>query len=148
MPDIVIRWFAGLAIIAGLCGVSFLKGCEHERDKWEALQAKAQAEAANETARRIKAQAELVAKFQKERDDAKADAARNRDAVRLLRESIAGITGRPLVPVSSEGFAKVGDVLGECAERYSSMAGTADELYGKAQLGEAIYESIRKRKKE
>ena len=76
MPDIVVRWLVILGIGVALFGAGLLKGCEHERDKWEALQAKAQAEAANETARRIKAQAELVAKFQKERDDAKADAAR------------------------------------------------------------------------
>lgn len=148
MPDIVVRWLIVLGVGVALFGTGFLKGCEHERDKWEKLSAEAQIQAAKETADRISRQKELVARYEKERNDANASAARSRDAVRSLRDTIANMPRSPLVPVSSEGSPKVGDVLGECAERYSAMAGTADELYGKAQLGEALYESIRKRKKE
>jgi len=148
MPDIVVRWLVILGIGVALFGTGFVKGCQHERDKWEALSAKAEAEAEKVTADRIKRQQDLVAKYEKEKQDANASAARSRDAVRSLRDTIAGMSRNPALPVASESTAKVGDVLGECAERYSSMAGTADELYGKAQLGEAIYESIRKRKKE
>ena len=148
MPDIVVRWLVILGIGVALFGTGFVKGCQHERDKWEALSAKAEAEAEKVTADRIKRQQDLVAKYEKEKQDANASAARSRDAVRSLRDTIAGMSRNPVLPVASESTAKVGDVLGECAERYSSMAGTADELYGKAQLGEAIYESIRKRKKE
>lgn len=148
MPPIVQRWLAILGIGLALFGLGFVKGCEHERDKLEALSAQAEAEAEKVTAERIRKQQNLVAKYEKERNDANASAARSRDAVRSLRDTIANMPRSPLVPVSSEGSPKVGDVLGECAERYSAMAGTADELYGKAQLGEALYESIRKRKKE
>lgn len=148
MPPIVQRWLALIGVALTLFGVGFVKGCEHERDKWETLSAQAEAEAEKVTAERIRKQQNLVAKYEKERNDANASAARSRDAVRSLRDTIANMPRSPLVPVSSEGSPKVGDVLGECAERYSAMAGTADELYGKAQLGEALYESIRKRKKE
>lgn len=147
MPFVVYKWLAGIGVLAILVFGAYLKGRSDANSNWEAIQAKAVAAAAEESARLLKEKETLVAKYEKDKQDAQASNLRAADAVKRLRDSIASMSRNPTVPVSSATSAEVGNVLGDCAQEYRIMAETADTLYGKLQLSQTIYESIRKRSK-
>lgn len=152
MPPIVQRWLAILGIGLALFGLGFVKGCEHERDKWEALSAKAEAEAEKVTAERIRKLAEQVAKYEKDVKDANAANSRNLDLIRRLRDASANLPRDTTSPSPSKGGDQLANVFGECAVALGALAKSADTERSKAELCtrsyQTIYESqsIRKRK--
>jgi membrane protein involved in colicin uptake len=147
IPDFVTRWLVLIGIGVALFGTGFLKGCTYERDKYEALQAKAEAEAAVETQRRFQAQSTALAKYQKERDNAQKDAANSRAAVQRLRDTIAGLSRNPASPQGGKATDTVGIVLGDCAEANIRLASEADRIHAAGQLCEAIYDSLTNKQK-
>lgn len=141
------KWALIALIGVALFFTGMIRGCVHERDKWEAASAKAEAEADKETARRVNAQADKVRQYEKERDNAKLAAARANDAVRGLRDTIANMPRNTALVHTGAGGEVVGELLGTCAERYSGVAAKADEYHAKASLCASIYDSLSNRDK-
>lgn len=141
------KWALIALIGIALFFTGMIRGCVHERDKWEAASAKAEAEAATETARRVNAQADKVRQYEKERDNAKLAAARANDAVRGLRDTIANMPRNTALVATGAGGEVTGELLGTCAERYTGVAAKADEYHAKASLCGSIYDSLSNRDK-
>lgn len=135
------------ALGAALFGFGFLKGCEGEREKWELLSAKAEAEAANETNRRIQAQAKLVEQSRERETKLIADRNSANAAVRLLRQSIANLPANSPAPEGSKAGNAVGDVLAGCGERLVHYASEADRAHSAGLLCQSIYDSLSNREK-
>ena len=142
MPDIVVRWLIILGIGVALFGAGLLKGCQHERDKWETMSAKAEAEAEKVTAERIRKQAEQVAQYEKEVKDANAANTRNLDLIRRLRDASSNLSRDSASPATSKDGGPLADELAACGERIVRHAKEADQYYSSGKLCELAYETI------
>lgn len=144
IPEPVARALAYFGILAAAFCFGLVKGCEHERDKWEAATAVAQAAADAESARRRDKQREADGQHRAELAQARTDAAGARDAHRRLLDAIrAGqATGNPAAAAGSAPANPLGELLGECAARHRDLAAEADLARAAGQLCERYYDAL------
>jgi len=121
-------------------------GYDRAMGLWSAATAKAEAAQRKIELERLEAQRKAQDAHEKEVTKARNDAARARTAADGLRGDLAELSrrasGNTPVAKGSPTSATVGDILGNCGERYSSMALEADAAYLAGTLCTAAYDSL------
>ena len=128
MIDLAIRILGPLAI----AGALFVFGCSHGeaniKRKWDA-QLKAAAEQQAEIERvKNRANAGVTNDYIEQAKRATVAAASARSESQRLRDALANRAGNPEAGPAVDEGAATARALGECSERYSTVAGVADEL--------------------
>jgi len=122
------------------------RGYDRAMGLWAASTLKAQAEQRKIELERLEAQRKAQDAHEKEVTKARNDAARARTAADGLRSDLAELSRRAssntTVAKGSPTSATVGDILGECGARYSSMALEADAAYLAGRLCEQSYQAL------
>ena len=141
-----------LAIAAAIFGINAhdkrvdKAGYDRAMGLWSAATAKAEAAQRKIELERLEAQRKAQDAHEKEVTKARNDAARARTAADGLRSDLAELSRRAssntTVAKGSPTSATVGDILGECGARYSSMALEADAAYLAGTLCVASYETL------
>jgi len=141
-----------LAIAAAIFGLNRWEtridkaGYDRAMGLWAASTLKAQAEQRKIELERLEAQRKAQDAHEKEVTKARNDAARARTAADGLRSDLAELSrrasGNPTASKGSPTSATVGDILGNCGERYSSMALEADAAYLAGRLCEQSYQAL------
>jgi len=112
--------------------------------------ARAQGEAAQETARRLAAQEEIVREHQAKAERARRDAAAAAGAAGRLRarldavhaEHTADTTAAAVRSAADTAAAVLADMLGRCSDRRTELAGYADQAAGAGRACERAYDAL------
>ena len=148
-----------VAVIAALAGLIFgvnrwetaieQRGYERAQAEYSAAAVEAEKVQRAEEQRRNQAQQEANDEHQKQLASARADAAAAGDAAVSLQKRLAAITANHATGLNSGAasygatVAALGNVFGNCAERYSAMGEEADAARNAGLLCERYYDALK-----